>query len=695
MRFSRKESEQKQKNWRMWKKGKQWLCGAALFFTVVSSPGMLVLADEVNSGDSTEVTAGEEVPPLPEGSTENEVEEATEEDGVSSPETATPSQQGENTSNTTENVGGGKKERPKQGRIITTPTAISDVFPDNAVAQTIRQILGATTVSDMITQSDLDSITTVTISYWGVGNISGMEHLTNLTNLTLNENPTLSDISPLSGLTKLTNLKIDSSNVSDISPLSGLTNLTSLSLRNNQISDISPLSGLTKLTDLILNNNQISDVGPLGNLPNLLDLEMRSNQISDVSPLSTLPKVFALRLGSNQISDISSLTDIPRLTVLQVEENHISDISGFRSSTYLSAVYQTITLSEKWSNQLEIPFTLKMPGWFNSLSGPLTIDISNGGEETSSGVRWTGLPNTSQNLTYSWVNQRPAGTYGRDFSGTATVRVIPVEVKILVDSDGDSQTTGDQTLLAEESDDTWNSLEDMYNYAKDQLNGTDYGLISIAPNSDGDYVILVSKVGSLKKEDASGTAVGTDVPYTPIYTVTGTGDDAELVVSYDEVVIDAPPAGYVYIYEKGTTQEARYTADTSIAIPLTDTNGNGIPQWKEDYTVKQYKKAGALHPSIPGGNLEVIGVPDDAVGGDIVTIPPDTITGSDGREYIVDPSIDIDPDTPGVQITLTEDEQDIPYLDVLLSESESTSASLSESESSSLSESESSSLSES
>ncbi|MBC1904688.1 KxYKxGKxW signal peptide domain-containing protein [Listeria innocua] len=31
------------KNWRMWKKGKQWLCGAALFFTVVSSPGMLVM----------------------------------------------------------------------------------------------------------------------------------------------------------------------------------------------------------------------------------------------------------------------------------------------------------------------------------------------------------------------------------------------------------------------------------------------------------------------------------------------------------------------------------------------------------------------------------------------------------------------------------------------------------------------------
>ncbi|MBC2140531.1 leucine-rich repeat domain-containing protein, partial [Listeria innocua] len=458
MRFSRKESEQKQKNWRMWKKGKQWLCGAALFFTVVSSPGMLVLADEVNSGDSTEVTAGEEVPPLPEGSNENEVEEATEEDGVSSPETATPSQQEENTSNTTENVGGGKKERPKQGRIITTPTAISDVFPDNAVAQTIRQILGATTVSDMITQSDLDSITSVTISYWGASNLSGMEHLTNLTNLFLNGNPTLSDISPLSGLTKLTTLRISDSNVSDISPLSGLTNLTSLDLRNNQISDISPLSGLTKLTTtLYLENNQISDVSPLSGLTKLQALNLNNNQISDISPLSGLSGLVGrLDLDGNQISDISPLSGI-HFRALSIRNNQVSDVSSLNTSVwFLDAREQQFTLEKKWSNSLEIPFVIgELPWLWNSRGGgPINIDISDGGEAISSGAKWTSLPNASQNLTYSWANQRDTTVtnYSYYFSGTVTVRVIPVEVKILVDSDGDSQTTGDQTLLAEESD---------------------------------------------------------------------------------------------------------------------------------------------------------------------------------------------------------------------------------------------------
>ncbi|HBC0574144.1 TPA: KxYKxGKxW signal peptide domain-containing protein, partial [Listeria monocytogenes] len=33
-----------QKNWRMWKKGKQWICGSALFLTVMSFSTEEILA---------------------------------------------------------------------------------------------------------------------------------------------------------------------------------------------------------------------------------------------------------------------------------------------------------------------------------------------------------------------------------------------------------------------------------------------------------------------------------------------------------------------------------------------------------------------------------------------------------------------------------------------------------------------------
>ncbi|EBF5116911.1 hypothetical protein FHZ94_13890, partial [Listeria monocytogenes] len=748
MRFSRKERERAQKNWRMWKKGKQWLCGAALFFTVVSSPGMLVLADEVNSGDATEVIAGEEAPPLSEGSTENEVEGVTEEDGMSSPEVANPNQQEENTPNTTENnetkVDEGKKERPKQGRLITSPTAINVIFPDANLAEVMRVQLNKTSVSDLVTQADLNGITTLSSNGNNFADISGMKHLINLTSLTL-YNDQISDISELSGLTNLTSLRMDNNQISDISALSGLTNLTNLILANNQINDISVLAGLTNLTHLNLSNNQISNISTLAGLTNLtslsldynqisdvnalsgltnltslgliynqlsdisalsdmtnlislslsynqisgvsalsdmtnlISLSLSNNQINDISALSGMTNLITLNFSRNQISDISPLSDLTNLTSLHMSNNQISDISLLNASqfTILSAMNQQIILSGiKWSNQLEMPFTVKDTE-DNSEITPSSI--SNDGQFADGVITWNGLSNITQELSYSWNRYNTAN---RQFSGTVTLGVEPLEVKILVDTDGNSQTASDQTLFAEESDANWNSLEDMYTYVKEQLNGTDYGLLSVEQDSDDNYVILVSKVGSLKKEDADGTAVGTDIPFTPTYTITGTGDDAELVVSYDEVVID-PPTGYVYIYEKGTAQEVRYTEETSFAVPLTDTNSNGIPQWKEDYTVKQYKRAGALKPTTPGGSLVpggTISIPDDAITGEIITVP-DTIIGSDGREYGVDPSIDIDPTIPGVQVPLTDDEQDIPYFDILLSESTSESVEQSTSES--------------
>lgn len=45
-----------------------------------------------------------------------------------------------------------------------------------------------------------------------------------------------------------------------LSPLSGLTNLTELDLQSNKITDVSPLAGLINLKELRLNNNQIKDV---------------------------------------------------------------------------------------------------------------------------------------------------------------------------------------------------------------------------------------------------------------------------------------------------------------------------------------------------------------------------------------------------------------------------------------------------
>ena len=137
----------------------------------------------------------------------------------------------------------------------------------------------------------------------------------------------LTDLSPLSGFTHLTNLYLNKNKISDLGPLSNLTSLLALFLDENKISDISPLSNLTKLTTLSLSNNKISDISFLSGLTSLSILKMNKNRISIISSLSELPLLSTLLLNSNRIADLSSLADIPSLTILHVNDNEFSDIS--------------------------------------------------------------------------------------------------------------------------------------------------------------------------------------------------------------------------------------------------------------------------------------------------------------------------------------------------------------------------------
>ena len=83
----------------------------------------------------------------------------------------------------------------------------------------------------------------------------------------------------------MTYLALEGNSISNISPVAGLTNLTRVNLSNNSISDLFPVARLTNLEWLHLNNNSISDISPVAGLTNLTHLGFDNNSISDLSPL--------------------------------------------------------------------------------------------------------------------------------------------------------------------------------------------------------------------------------------------------------------------------------------------------------------------------------------------------------------------------------------------------------------------------
>ena len=182
-------------------------------------------------------------------------------------------------------------------------------------------------------------------------------------------NNTISDLSPLAGLTHLTYLSLDGNNISEVSPLAGLTQLTRLGLGYNDISDISPLAGLTHLTHLYLYRNGISDISRLAGLTHLTHLGLDGNSIWDVSRLASLTHLTRLGLGyNNDITDISPLAGLTHLTHLYLYRNSITDISRLAALTQLN----WLLLSDNNISDISPLTALTHLEYLNLLNNPLS-----------------------------------------------------------------------------------------------------------------------------------------------------------------------------------------------------------------------------------------------------------------------------------------------------------------------------------
>ncbi|HAC5020551.1 TPA: InlB B-repeat-containing protein [Listeria monocytogenes] len=226
----------------------------------------------------------------------------------------------------------------KAATLATPPAPINQIFPDADLAEGIRAVLQKASVTDVVTQEELESITKLVVAGEKVVSIQGIEYLTNLEYLNLNGNQ-ITDISPLSNLVKLTNLYIGTNKITDISALQNLTNLRELYLNEDNISDISPLANLTKMYSLNLGaNHNLSDLSPLSNMTGLNYLTVTESKVKDVTPIANLTDLYSLSLNYNQIEDISPLASLTSLHYFTAYVNQITDITPVANMTRLNSL---------------------------------------------------------------------------------------------------------------------------------------------------------------------------------------------------------------------------------------------------------------------------------------------------------------------------------------------------------------------
>ncbi|EJM0901273.1 leucine-rich repeat domain-containing protein, partial [Listeria monocytogenes] len=259
-----------------------------------------------------------------------------------------------------------------QAASINHPTSIKQIFPDTILAEVMKNALGKSDVQDVVSQADLDQVTSIIGTSEGIRSLEGIEYLPNLTQVYLEDN-NLSDISLLGGLVNLTDVYLDANPLSDISSLAKLKNLTNLYVSDCQVKDISALVSLSKLESLTADNNQISDVRALKGLTNLTTLVLYNNQIEDISALGNLRNIVQLEL-ENQVGINNAINYQSQITIV----NKVKDVTG----------------------ALIIPST-----------------ISHNGVYQNQNITWS-LNHYSKDVTYTFQKQVKIGVSTATFSGT-------------------------------------------------------------------------------------------------------------------------------------------------------------------------------------------------------------------------------------------------------------------------------------
>ena len=207
-----------------------------------------------------------------------------------------------------------------------------------AIEAALRKASGAP-----ITARDMEALHRLDVQDAGISDLTGLEFAPNLESLELlGDTNEITDLSALSGLTRLAWLHLEGTNeITDLSALSGLTRLTWLTLDGTNLTDVSVLGGLTKLETIQLwGTNEIADVSALGGLTKLSILSLDGTNLTDVSALSGLTNLRTLQLiGANQLTDLSALSGLTNLTWLLITgPNDLTNLSALGGLPYLEGL---------------------------------------------------------------------------------------------------------------------------------------------------------------------------------------------------------------------------------------------------------------------------------------------------------------------------------------------------------------------
>jgi len=160
-----------------------------------------------------------------------------------------------------------------------------------------------------ILKEDVDDVKHLTGNSLGIISLQGIQCFSSLETLDLMDN-NISSITPLGELINLRVIKLNYNDIVSVSSLADIESLEHISLINNNVGNIISLSKLIKLKEIYFSNNNIADISAIENLSDLEYVNFVDNKILNLPSLDKLINILEINLAGNRISSLDAFSDL-------------------------------------------------------------------------------------------------------------------------------------------------------------------------------------------------------------------------------------------------------------------------------------------------------------------------------------------------------------------------------------------------
>lgn len=299
----------------------------------------------------------------------------------------------------------------------------SDYFPDSNLRNALASSLGINENAYF----DPYNVYTLYLNSKNISNIRGLDYFVNLSTLYVTNNPSLTDLTPLSNLTSLQYLYANNCDI--IYLPKNLTYLSAIEINNNpNLMDLTPLSNLQNLRELFAQHCNITKLPE--NLSDVSYFHVTDNpNLVDISALATYLSIYEIGLADCGIIDLSPLQNLGKdsyILDLFIQNNPIDpDTYKYLPSADYSNGYGIHTTAgvdlSKYTPHLSfLSGNEKRTDWVNDVSSG-SYGTVNGSTYWSSAIYSRAVPKTTTPIFISDVTLA-----SKTYDGTTNITVSSV-----------------------------------------------------------------------------------------------------------------------------------------------------------------------------------------------------------------------------------------------------------------------------